>query len=84
MNTLFSLTSAQLKRAAALKDQITALESKLAAILGTPTTSAAAPKRKYKKMSAAARAKIGAAQTARWAKIKAAKAAFTKKAGGKK
>ena len=72
MSNLSSLTSAQLKRAASLKDKIAALEKELNAILGAPTTAASVPKKKGK-MSAAGRAKIAAAQKARWAKIKAAK-----------
>jgi hypothetical protein len=67
MSSLLTLTSAQLKHAASLKDQIAKLEKKLTAILGSPA-SQAAPARKG--MSAAARAKIAAAQKARWAKVK--------------
>ena len=66
MSNLLSLTSAQLKHAADIKDKISALEKELAGILGSPTP---APKKKSK-MSAAARAKIAAAQKARWAKAK--------------
>ena len=72
MSNLLSLTSAQLKHAADIKDKISALEKELASILGsasTITTPAPAPKKK-RKMSAAARAKIAAAQKARWAKAK--------------
>lgn len=78
MSNLLSLTSTQLKRAAGLKDKITALEKELASILGgSASTSTPAPKKKSK-MSAAARAKIGAAQKARWAKVKGAKPAKKK------
>jgi hypothetical protein len=67
-----------LKAAIAVKEQITSLEQKLAKILGgsapTPATSAPATKGR-RKMSAAARAKIGAAVKARWAKAKGAKVA---------
>ena len=69
MNNLLSLTPAELKRAAALKEKISKLEKELVSILGSAT--APAPKKKFK-MSAAGRAKIGAAQKARWAKIKKA------------
>jgi hypothetical protein len=79
MNILFTLTSAQLKRAAAIKEEITSLEKKLATILGVPVltakTAAAEPVKKQGKMSAAGRARIVAAQKARWAKIRAAKKA---------
>ena len=70
MSNLLSLTSAQLKHAADIKDKISALEKELASILGSPakaSTPTPAPKKKSK-MSAAARAKIAAAQKARWAK----------------
>jgi hypothetical protein len=71
MNNLLSLTSAQLKHAANLKDQISKLEKELASILGATAT----PAPKKSKMSTAARAKISAAAKARWAKIKGAKPA---------
>ena len=74
MSNLLSLTSAQLKHAADIKDKISALEKELATILGSPTKAsppAPAPKKKSK-MSAAGRAKISAAAKARWAKVKAA------------
>ena len=77
MTNLMSLTSAQLHRAAGLKDKISALEKQLAALIGSsvaagnPITKAT----RKGKMSAAGRARIVAAQKARWAKIKGAKAA---------
>lgn len=72
MTNLTSLTSAQLKRAADLKDKIAKLEKELASILGAsaPAVSSSPKKRK---ISAAGLARIKAAQKARWAKIKAAK-----------
>lgn len=72
--SLSSLSTAQLRRAADLKDKIEALNKELASILGgaAPVVAAKAPKKK-RSMSAAGRAKIAAAQKARWAKIKAAK-----------
>ena len=73
MNILASLTSAQLKHAADLKDQITKLETELGSIFGASAPAVAAPKKS--KMSAAGRAKIAAAQKARWAKVKKAKPA---------
>ncbi|HEY2328750.1 MAG TPA: hypothetical protein VGI63_02930 [Verrucomicrobiae bacterium] len=75
MSNLSSLTSAQLKRAADLKDKIEALSNQLNAILGAPASAAAKPAKKKGKMSAAGRARVAAAQKARWAKIKAAKPA---------
>ena len=71
-----SLTVAQLKEAIAIKEKIEALEQELESILGNsaepakavPAMPVAAPKRKKRKMSAAAKAKISAAQKERWAK----------------
>jgi hypothetical protein len=65
MNPL-DLTVNQLKRAAAIKEQIEALNKELRGILGVSTKSRAAPK-KSRPMSAAAKKKISAAQRARWA-----------------
>jgi hypothetical protein len=77
MNNLLSLTSAQLKKAAAIKDEIAGLEKELAAILGAPASaykkSAVKPAKKKHKMSAEGRASVSAAQKKRWAKIRAAK-----------
>jgi hypothetical protein len=74
MTNLLSLTSEQLKRAIGIKNKISALEKKLASILGSPSISTPAPKRKSG-MSAAGRARIAAAQKARWAKAKGTKPA---------
>jgi len=69
-----NLSSQELRKAANIQDKIAALQKKLGEILETSTPSAtAAPKRR--KMSAAAKAKIGAAAKARWAKVKGTKAA---------
>jgi len=68
MTNLSSLTAAQLHRAADLKNKIAKFEKALASILGSPSAANSAPKKR--KMSAAARAKIAAAQKARWAKAK--------------
>jgi len=66
---LSSLTTTQLRRAADLKEKIDALSKELSALFGTPASlSAKAPKKKFK-MSAAGKAKIAAAQKARWAKV---------------
>jgi hypothetical protein len=71
---LTSLSSKQLRRAADLKDKIQSLENELGRILGASIkpVAAGAPKKK-RKMSAAGRAKIAAAQKARWAKVKGRK-----------
>lgn len=70
MNPL-DLTSNQLKRAAAIKERIEALNKELRAILGAPATTQAAPKKK-RTMSAAMKKQIAAAQKARWAKLRRA------------
>jgi hypothetical protein len=74
-SSIAHLSSAQLRRAAALKDKLQTLEKELARLLGAAVPSAPAPaqKKKKKRMSKAARALISAAQKARWAKLKAAK-----------
>ena len=78
MISLSSLTSNQLKRAAAIQEQIEALHDELNGLLGGSAPAAvsaavAAPKAGRKKISAAGIARIKAAQKLRWAKVKAAK-----------
>jgi len=77
MSSINQLTASQLRTAANLKEKIASLEKELAAILGAPAPAAkmpsAKPAKRKGKMSAAGRARIAAAQKARWAKIKAAK-----------
>ena len=80
MITLSSLTSNQLKRAAAIQEQIEALHNELTGLLGgsvpvaaSKAAAPAAPKTGRKKISAAGIARIKAAQKLRWAKVKAAK-----------
>jgi len=68
-----SLTSKQLRQAADLKEQIERLQQQLDSLLGGESPAASKPKqgrKKKRKMSAEARAKIGAAQKKRWAKQK--------------
>lgn len=68
-----NLTLEQLKRAVEIKEQIEKLEKELKEILGDVEI-AEAPKRTYRKrkrqMSPEARARIAAAQKARWQKAK--------------
>lgn len=76
MKTLLSLSSAQLKKAAAIKDRINKLEKQLSDLLGAPAAAAATTKvkaPKKRKFSAAGLARIRAAQKLRWAKVHAAK-----------
>ena len=72
MSNLFDLTPAQLKRAAAIKEKIVALEKELTKLVVGPVAAAkaVAPAKKKRKMSAAGLARIKAAQKARWAKVK--------------
>lgn len=85
MPTFHDLTTAQLKQAVQMREQIEALQEKLDALLGgkssdTPKKKLGRPKGK-RTMSAAGRAKIAAAQKARWAKINSTSSA---KASSKK
>ena len=65
-----SFTAAQLNHAADLKEKIAEMDKELASILGVSApTPAKTPKKR--KMSAAGRARVAAAQKARWAAIKA-------------
>ena len=66
--TMINLSASQLRRAADLKDKIESLQSELARLLGS--TGVVAAPRKRRTMSASARAKIAAAQRARWAKLR--------------
>jgi hypothetical protein len=67
----FDLTINQLKRAAAIKERIEALNKELRVILGAPANTRAAPKKK-RPMSAATKKQIAAAQKARWASLRRA------------
>jgi hypothetical protein len=69
---MINITPTQLRKAADIQEKIQSLQEELGQLLGgdvsTPAQATEAP-RKYK-FSAAARAKMRAAQKARWAKIK--------------
>jgi len=84
MNIL-DLTPNQLKRAAAIKEQIESLSRELSAILGASAKSAPASNKGRRTMSAAVKKKIAAAQRARWANLRRksgnSAAAKSKKAG---
>jgi hypothetical protein len=67
--SISNLTSNQLRKAADLKDKIDGLQTELNNLIGQET-SPAQPRKRKRKMNATARAKIGAAQRARWAKQK--------------
>jgi hypothetical protein len=72
-NPLRTLPLAQLKRAAAIREQIERLESEINKLVsnGAPNVTT---KQKRGKRSAATRARMSAAHKARWARIKAGKA----------
>ena len=78
-NSLISLSVAQLKRAVAIKEHIEALELELTSVFGSASDIvhyAAEPApvagAKRHKRSAITRARMAAAQKARWARVKAA------------
>ena len=74
MTSINSLSVQQLRQAANLKEKIAALEKELSQLFGsTAKPVAAVAQKKKRKMSAAGKARIVAAQKARWAKIKAVK-----------
>jgi hypothetical protein len=73
-SSIANLSAQQLRHAANLKDKIQLLQNELEKIVGSSSKPAAPiASKKKSKMSAAGRARIAAAQKARWAKIKAAK-----------
>jgi hypothetical protein len=78
---IYDLTVNQLKRAAAIKEQIDQLNTELHAILGSPNGPRSVAK-KSGSMSAATKKKIAAAQKARWAKLRRAKATHPVKSAG--
>src|SRR3569833_929570 len=70
MKSMSSVSAEQLRRAAAIKDQIEALENELGKILGGAEESGSASGSGKRVMSASARARIAAVQKACWAKVK--------------
>jgi hypothetical protein len=64
-----NLSAQQLRQAASIKDRIDELQTELENLLGESTPAVAAVGSVRRKMSASARAKIGAAQKARWARV---------------
>jgi hypothetical protein len=86
--SLNQLSVSDLRKAANIKERIEALEKELNHLIGTASQVGSAPAasvpRKKGGMSAAGKARIVAAQKARWAKVKAAKAAGSPVAPRKK
>lgn len=75
-NQLLNLTTAELRRAAEIKEQIDQLTRDLGSILdgrAGPAQASSSTRRGTRAMSAEARARIAAAARARWAKVRAAK-----------
>jgi hypothetical protein len=73
MNTITTLSPKALRKAADLLERIQALQEELGQLLGGGVSTATEPterRRKRRKVSAAGRARMRAAQIARWAKIK--------------
>jgi len=86
MNNLHNLTVAQLREVVAIKEQIEKLQSELDSFIGgegAPDAVRVAKgpggRKKRRRMSRAARAAIGAAQRARWAKVRSKAAAPAKR-----
>jgi hypothetical protein len=71
MTSIHDITTAQLKQAILLREQIDSLQEKLHAVLGGTTTKkkVGGPPGK-RTISPEHRAKLAAAQKARWAKVK--------------
>jgi hypothetical protein len=67
---MFNATPKQLRKAANIQEKIQALQSELNSILGGTNETAALEAPKRRRVSAAGRARMRAAQIARWAKIK--------------
>jgi hypothetical protein len=79
---LQDLTVNQLRRAAAIKQQIEDLNRQLERLLGAPVRSGAASNGK-RTISSAARRKIAAAQRARWAKLRSSRSVTSSKRASK-
>jgi hypothetical protein len=70
MNSITNLSPAELRKAANLQEKIQDLQKELGQILGATVESAPTEAQKTRQVSAAGRARMRAAQLARWAKIK--------------
>jgi hypothetical protein len=80
-----NITVAQLRKAVAIKEQIESLESELAGLLGASTSNGVRGRPSGRRtMSPAARARISAAQKARWAKTNEPAVSTTPKRGRRK
>ena len=80
-----TISSRDLRKAAEIKDQIESLEAQLQKLLnGQGLSEEQARGGRKGKMSAAGRARIIAAQKARWAKLRATSSPIQKAKGGKR
>ncbi len=70
MMNILNATPTQLRKAADIQEKIQSLQSELNSILGGLAETATPEALKKRKVSAAAKARMRAAQQARWAKIK--------------
>lgn len=84
MNSIAHLSAQQLRRAADIQDKISALQDELARYLGGSTSSRGPGRPRKSGMSAAGRARIAAAQRARWAKVRAGKGSASRAPRGKR
>jgi hypothetical protein len=82
MNSINNLSAQQLRQAATIKEQIVSLEGELEKILGGRGSSKAVSGGRT--MSAGARARIAAAQRARWAKVRGVKPAKSAASTGRR
>ena len=72
---IINVSASQLRRAAELKERIESLQNELNHLLGSPVIRLANGTPKKRHLSAAAIARIRAAQKARWAKVRRTPAA---------
>jgi hypothetical protein len=77
MNELLNLSTEQLRRIADVKERIESLQYELSRVLGGGAA-VKGPGRRIVRMSAAGRARIAAAQRARWAKYNKARGKASK------
>ena len=77
LGTMINATPVQLRKAADIQEKIQLLQEELSELLGGSVETAAIEAPKSRKRSAAVRAKMRAAQKARWAKLKDAAPAAT-------
>ena len=80
---VYDLTTQQLKRAAAIKEQIDRLSKELRSIFGAPANPRAVQKKNQSMSASTKKNKIATAQRARWANLRRAKATRSVKPAAK-